>query len=51
MMNWGQSHPQHVCVCLGRWGTGRSVRAAAGSNAGRRAGDSGMTAGLRIVEI
>jgi len=31
-------------------GTGRSVRAA-GSSAGRRAGASGMTAGLRIVEI
>ena len=36
---------------VGGGGAGRSVRAAVGSNAGRRAGVSGMTAGVRIVEI
>jgi len=41
-------------MCVYVWeggGTGRSGRAAVGSNAGRRAEASGMTAGLRIVEI
>ena len=41
-------------MCVYVWeggGTGRSVRAVVGSNAGRGAGASGMTAGLRIVEI
>lgn len=41
-----------MCVYVWEGGeTGRSGRAAVGSNAGRRAGASGMTAGLRIVEI
>ena len=41
-------------MCVYVWeggGTGRSVRAAVGSNAGRRGGASGMIAGIRIVEI
>ena len=40
-------------MCVYVWeggGTGRSVRAAVGSNAGQRAGLSGMTAEVKIVE-
>lgn len=51
MMNWVESSTACVCLSGEGVGTGRSVRAAVGSNAGRRAGASGMIAGIRIVEI